>query len=58
MQPSGPKTLFGAEAVAEVIQFIDDTEAGKKLVEKTNRAASWDVERLDRSADEDVMLKD
>jgi hypothetical protein len=53
------KTLFGVEAVAEVLQFIDNTEVGKKLVKKTNRADSWDVERLDRSADEeDVMLED
>jgi hypothetical protein len=52
------ETLFGDEATAEVIRYIDNTEAGKRLVKEENSNDSWDIERLDRSADEgDVTLE-
>ena len=53
------KTLFADEAIKEVLQFIDDTEVGKKPAGDANKNDSWDVERLDWSAEEeDRMLKD
>ncbi|KAM0724108.1 hypothetical protein Q7P37_000288 [Cladosporium fusiforme] len=53
------KTLFADGAIKEVLQFIDDTEVGKKPAGDANKNDSWDIERLDRSADEeDTMLED
>ncbi|KAI7722986.1 hypothetical protein KC353_g40 [Hortaea werneckii] len=47
------------QAIKEVLQFIDDTEVGKKPAGDANKNDSWDVERLDWSAEEeDRMLKD
>jgi hypothetical protein len=46
------KTLFGDEATAEVLRYIDNTEAGKRLAKEEKSNDSWDIERLDRSADE------
>jgi hypothetical protein len=52
------KTLFGDEATAEVLRYIDNTEAGKRLAKEEKSNDSWDIERLDRSADEgDVTLE-
>ena len=52
------RTLFGDEATAEVLRYIDNTEVGKRLAEEENSDDSWDIERLDRSADEgDVTLE-
>ena len=47
------KTLFGAGAIAEVLRFIDNTEVGRRLIKEGNSDDSWDIERLDRSADEE-----
>lgn len=52
------ETLFGDEATAEVLRYIDNTEAGKRLANEGNSDDSWDIERLDRRADErDVTLE-
>ena len=52
------KTLFGDDATVEVLRYIDSTEAGKRLAKEGNSDDSWDIERLDRSADEgDVTLE-
>lgn len=53
------KTLFAGDAIMEVLQFLDNTEVGKKLAGDANKNDWWDIERLDRSADEeDRMLED
>jgi len=53
------RTLFADEAITEVLQFIGNTEVGKKLTGDANKNDSWDIERLGRSADEeDRMLGD
>ena len=58
-QQADLRTLFSAEAITEVLQFIDNTEVGKKPTGDANKNDSWDIERLDRSADEeDRMLGD
>jgi hypothetical protein len=49
------KTLFGAEATAEVLRFIDDTEVGKRQIKEGNSDDSWDIERLDRDANEEDL---
>jgi hypothetical protein len=46
------KILFSDEATADVLRFIDNTEVGKKLAEERFSDDTWDIERLDRSADE------
>jgi hypothetical protein len=52
------KTLSGDEATAEVLRYIDNTEAGKRLAKEGNGDDSWDIERLDRRVDErDVTLE-
>jgi hypothetical protein len=52
------KTLFGDDATVEVLRYIDNTEAGKRPAKEENSDDSWDIERLDRSADEgDVTLE-
>jgi hypothetical protein len=51
------ETLFGYDATVEVLRYIDNTEAGKRLAKEGNSDDSWDIERLDRSANEgDVTL--
>ena len=53
------KTMFANKTIIEVLQFIENTEVGKKPVGDANKNDSWDIERLDRSADEeDRMLED
>lgn len=53
------KTLFAEDAIVEVLQFIENTEVGMKLAGDANKSDSWDIERLDRSADEeDGTLED
>lgn len=45
--------------VAEVLLFIDDTEVGINLAGDATKDDSWEIKRLDRSADEeDMMLED
>jgi hypothetical protein len=52
------KTLFGAEAISEVLRFIDNTEVGRRLIKEGDSDDSWDIERLDRSADEEEARVD
>jgi hypothetical protein len=52
------KTLFGAEATAEVLWFIDNTEVGRRLIKEENSDDSWDIESLDRSANEEEVRVD
>lgn len=47
------KTLFGDNAIAEVLQFIEKTEVGKRPADTSDEADSWDIERLDRNGDEE-----
>lgn len=51
--------MFADEAIIEALEFIENTEVGKKPAGNANKNDSWDIERLDRSADEeDRMLED
>lgn len=53
------KALFGDGATAEVLQLNDNTEVGKKLAVEAKKDDSWDIERLERSVDEEeVVLED
>ena len=45
------KTLFADEAIIEALQFIENTEVGKRPAGYANKNDSWDIERLDRSVD-------
>ena len=47
------KTLFKDNAVAEVLEFIEKTEVGKRPADTSDEADSWDIERLDRDGDEE-----
>lgn len=42
--------------MTDVLQFIEDTEVGKKLAGESNNNDWWDVERMDRSADEEDVV--
>jgi hypothetical protein len=56
--PAGLKILPSDEAMTDVPQFIQDTDVGKKPAGDANNSDSWDIERLDRSTDEeDVVIK-
>ena len=46
------KTLFGDNVVAEVLEFIEKTEVGKRPADASDVVDTWDIERLDRSEDE------
>lgn len=48
-------TLFGAEAAVEVLQFLDDTDVGKRMLGESDRDDWWDIERLDRSGHEEQI---
>lgn len=50
------KILFNDEAMTDVLQFSEDTEVGKKLAGEANDNDWWDVERLDRRADEEDVV--
>lgn len=50
------RTLFADGAITEALQFIDNTEVGKKLTGDANENDSWDIERLDRSAEEEERM--
>jgi hypothetical protein len=52
------QTLFRAEAVAEVLQFLEDTEVGKKMPGEGAQDDSWDIERLDRTVGESEMAEE
>jgi hypothetical protein len=47
------KTLFGDNAVVDVLEFIEKTEVGKRPAGASDEADSWDIERLDRNGDEE-----
>lgn len=55
-QQADLRTLFADKAITEVLQFIDNTEVGKKLTGDANKNDSWDIERLDRSAEEEDRM--
>lgn len=52
------QTLFGAEAAAGVLQFLEDTEVGKKIPGEGVQDESWDLERLDRGVREGEMAEE
>jgi hypothetical protein len=47
------RILFEDNAVVDVLEFIEKTEVGKKPVDASEEADSWDIERLDRNGDEE-----
>jgi hypothetical protein len=51
--PRNVKTLFGDNAVVDVLEFIEKTEVGMRPVGASDEADSWDIERLDRNGDEE-----
>jgi hypothetical protein len=52
------KILFEDNAMVDMLEFVEKTEIGKRLEAETNRVDSWDIERLDRSADEEEREMD
>jgi hypothetical protein len=44
--------------MVDMLEFVEKTEIGKRLEAETNRVDSWDIERLDRSADEEEREMD
>jgi hypothetical protein len=52
------KILFEDNAMVDMLEFVEKTEVGKRLEAETNRVDSWDIERLDRSADEEEREMD
>ena len=47
------RILFGDEATVDVLEFIEKTEVGKRLAVESDKADSWDIERLDRGENEE-----
>ena len=47
------KILFEDNATVDVLEFIEKTEVGKRLVAEPDEADSWNIERLDRGGDEE-----
>jgi hypothetical protein len=47
------RILFGNNATVDVLEFIEKTEVGKRLVVESDEADSWDIERLDRGENEE-----
>jgi len=47
------RILFGNNATVDVLEFIEKTEVGKRLAVESDRADSWDVERLDWGENEE-----
>lgn len=47
------QSLFGEEAPVDVLQCLDDTDVGKKMVAEADKDDLWDVDRLDRSVGKD-----
>ena len=47
------RTLFGDNATVDMLEFIEKTEVGKRLAVESDKADSWDVERLDRGENEE-----
>jgi hypothetical protein len=46
------ETLFGEDAMLDVLRFVESTGVDKKLTDGTNKCDSWKIERLDRVGDE------
>jgi hypothetical protein len=46
------ETLLKQIATIDVLQYIESTEVGEKLLDGTNKYDSWDIERLDRDGEE------
>ena len=49
------ETLFEQVATIDVLQYIESTEVGKKLLDGTNKCDSWNIERLDRDGEEEAI---
>jgi len=47
------RILFGDNATMDVLEFIEKTEVGKRLAVESDKADSWDIERLDRGENEE-----
>lgn len=47
------RILFGDNATVDVLEFIEKTEVGKRLAVESDKADSWDIERLDRGENEE-----
>ena len=47
------RILFGDNATVDVLEFINKTEVGKRLAVESNKADSWDIERLGRGGNEE-----
>lgn len=46
-------TMFGEAATAEVLRFIGNTEVGRPLIKEGNKEDYWNIEQLDRRAEEE-----
>ena len=55
---SNLKILFEDNAIVDMLESVEKTEVGKRPGAKTNKIDSWDIERLDRSGDEDKEAMD
>ena len=47
------RILFGDNATVDVLEFIEKTEVGRRLAVESDKADSWDIERLDRGGNEE-----
>lgn len=52
------QTLFGARAVTEVLQFLEDTKVGKKMPGEGAHDDPSDIERLDWGVEEGEMVEE
>jgi len=46
------KFLFEDNAIADMLEFVEKTEVGKRLGTEKDKVDSWDIERLDRRGEE------
>lgn len=49
-------TMFGEAATVEVLRFIGNTEVGRPLIREGNKEDYWDIEQLDRRAEEEEEM--
>jgi hypothetical protein len=47
------RTLFEDNAMIDVLEFIEKTEVGKRPAAEASKVDPWEIERLDRSGDEE-----
>jgi hypothetical protein len=47
------KILFEDNAIVDMLEFVEKTKVGERPGAETNKVDSWDMERLDWSADEE-----